>query len=637
MPVTASVPAPPMAQPASPTAATAPQVTPRQRLSSKALNEQWQKAETALGELFAALGIEHVMWVDDEAQREGIEVVIALTEQLHQLKPSVLQRVYKGRIDAELPLGESAYDVRSDILTEHVNDCGPNEVLELINVLQSEHEKIITSSKTARDSVAEADEAHAVFGVAAGTLFGEMLHVITPEEWSERRTKIMDDAKKNGGSPHHELPNTLVLFDMNLGEGRTDGGHELAKAFMRDFAPQMPLCGIISGDIPPLEERDTWEDPVLGEYIARLSKRDLDQSPLAFVAEVKRIVLSPIAKQVQILLVQKMQDAGAHAQQRVGQVSVVDVVETITLSSEEGVTESETFRRIHDAFFRTRLRSNVLNDTRYDGLVRRLREVVEVAPSAKLPGRRTTAEYQRREMYDDPAEINRLRLPISVGDVFEFASSASPAPAAAALPPAAPGVPVQGDRTQYVLLSQACHTAVRGGGRRVLKVATLARIRAAKEGDASKDYLRPLPLFASSGESTVIDLADTASVPFCALDLCALDQTGLAEATLDTLSTDGLLPGWALYVQSELVPALKEAVLRTEPLRRKGKKRVEATIMDPHGASPLQMTVAADGSKVRYNCTRVGRINEPYATGFLSAFGQYLSHATFDLDMARRN
>jgi hypothetical protein len=633
----------------------------RQRARGSAA--QWEEAKVAVRALFDAVGIKRIVWIDDQALIGAIPSITALVEELYGVDPKVVSRTFGGKELADDP------DVRRQEITEIVErDAG--DVRRIVSLLDEQRANLEREGRLVPRTEQElADAAHTSFSHGFRHLVEGyvLLDVKLPEEWEAEHAEIMH--RSRGGAvdaPIDALPNTIVLFDLNLGPGREDAGRTLALQFLDQYAGFNPICGLISSSAPALDAREQWDDPSFGvDRLAFLSKQDLESAPIGFVAELKRVLQAPFARHVQEKLRGILSDASRHAADEVTKVSIADVVQTVRLSNLEGVPEIDTFRRIHDAFFRDELRRQAFGDVGFVTLLRRLREIGQIAPDAQLAPRLTTARYQRREMYDDPSQVNGLRMPVTVGDVFAFdipAGSGTDAPIEASTANLAiaeepsrrvgedgdraietsPGTAhVERETLSYVLVTQQCHTVVRGNGKRRLRAATLARVRPPRTDELkvseSRAHLFVLPWFTDELESVVVDMSDTISVPFEVLDLCALNVDGRSELDSEMPPPDELLPGWRVYFD-KLVARLTEItkVLRARLPAPSAPDHVVTILADPHGVSPVEMHFTASGAvRISYNCVRVGRVNEPYATGLLGQLGYYAAHDTFDVDMGR--
>src|SRR5690606_20836373 len=142
-----------------------------------------------------------------------------------------------------------------------------------------------------------------------------------------------------------------------------------------------------------------------------------------------------------------------------------------------------------------------------------LRAVSILAPSASKPTDRRTWELQRREIYDDPGDLNGLHLPIELGDVIACDGR-------------------DGSTVEYIVLGQPCDLMIRtkDGKRRAEHVlfAKISRNAPAKEEGESLASFR-LPYYHERGEDAWVKFANHYTVPVWVLDLCVYNDDGQAR------------------------------------------------------------------------------------------------------------
>ena len=159
-------------------------------------------------------------------------------------------------------------------------------------------------------------------------------------------------------------------------------------------------------------------------------------------------------------------------------LEIYDVVyAVITRSDEEGVRDFETFFRMHDVFYKDELRRQAHSSKELTTIAAELRDVSLLAPAASKPTDRKTWGLQRRGIYDDARDVNRLHLPIELGDVFACDGR-------------------DGVATQYIVLGQPCDLMIRtrNGKRRAdhVLVAKISRTPPAKgDGESLASFKLP--------------------------------------------------------------------------------------------------------------------------------------------------
>ncbi len=542
-------------------------------------------AQRAAEELLRAAGIRLVIWVDDQAVAAADATAVGIVEVIRKAKPTVLGRVFEIPLDADP-------EVRARQVREHVASLEGVQVPAFLAKLHAQREKLREDRLLPPlDADQGAADSHDVFSSEIGPLIGDRLRVMTPEAWDENWVDIMKAAFEAAGAGSIPgLPHTLVLFDIDLsGSGR-------------------------------------------GKLV---SKRDLGTNPIEFVAELKRVLLAPFAEKFSEICRAVLDAAHKFAAEQTMAVNVSDLAHSvIVLSHEEGVTEIDTLLRIYDSFFREEVRRQAAVAEGLDSTVEQLRAISKLAPAAKRATKYTTWEHQRREMYDNITEVNRLHMPVEVGDIFEFTLPAGQAHGAGG---AAGQEAKQEGPELYVLVAQPCHTVVRGDGRRKLKRATLARVLVAPKQKGSSDDTYDLLLLGENGTSAFVDFSNTITIPFDVLDLCALRDDGIAALSMDDGEPAGILAGWK-HRRAEVRKAIDAHVtfVRETFAQLAGEAAEFQVPHEPNGASPLISTVSMTGAKsARYNCRRVHRILMPRAAALLGKYANYVSQDVFGVDLTR--
>jgi len=571
-------------------------------------------AQRAAEELLSAAGIQLVIVVDDQAIVASAEVAVGLVEVIWRENSKAVKGLFGLTISDDV-------EVRARQVRDRIKELSPLEQAASLATLRRERAKLQASGVLPpREPEEEAQDAHEVFSSEIESLTGNRLRVISPSEWEKKGQAIMDAAfEASGLGAIPGMPNTLVLFDIDLHEAGlgADAGKELAVGLVKRLSPKPVLCGIISGTIPSREERKEWVSGIdmPPDGMIFISKRDLGGDPLEFVAELRRVLLSPFAIKFRDISLGVLEGAHRFAAARVKEVNVPDLVySVIDLSHEEGVTEIDTLRRIYDSYFREEVRRLAALAADLATIVGQLRAISHIAPGAKLKTKGATWEHQRREMYDSIVEVNRLCLPVEVGDVFQFELS-------------------DDRREPYVLVTQPCDTIVRSAGKRTLTHATLAHLMDTRPHNS----MHELRWFGADGKAAYVDFTVTISVPFDVLDLCALRGDGVAKFSTDDETPHGIMTGWKKRREY-----LKQAVEKDVDFTRgafgtAAGGAAQFTIpVEPSHPSPLRTTVAMSGHKaIHYNCKRTDRILMPYAGAILGEFANYISHDVFEVDLAR--
>ena len=661
--------------------------TPAKNLSGRSAARELARA--ALNELFQAAGIRRIVLVDDQALAAADATAIGLVEEIWRVKPKSARAVMRDLPDDA--------EVRADIIRETIDKASPGDRADILAKLVSARNRLRAESKLSPpDPRDELDEAHNLFCSEIDLLLeGYELIVLSPDAWEAARAKLMEDAfAKTGKGEIPHLPDTVVLFDIDLSGAALgeEGGKRLAISLFKEFERKPLVCGIVSSLVPPSDERRGWNSQtgIRSDELVFVSKRELSTSPMTFVAELKRVLLTPFVRRFREITSKVLEDAHTFAIKEVADVDVNDLVySVIMLPHAEGEEEIETLRRIYDSFFRERMRRSAADIEELNAVVDQLRQITRLAPEAQVATKYTSWTLQRRETYDNIDEVNALHLPVEVGDVFRFTLDGSSAssggfgvgrphakrePTAEAKPVVMRDAeqPVQSDReiltsvassdvtrdtespreintrgkeegplldslsqdVTYVLLAQPCHTVIRSTGVRKLEIGTLARI-VIGSCDPSLSHVHLLKWFSSDGQHAFVDFSDTVSVPFHVLDLCAFRDDGKAVISRDDSPPSKLREGSKERHRKVKEEAMSHVhYLRDAYSALAGTREQFSPPRDLLGGSPVVATITMRGTPtIIYNCQRVGRVSTNAIAALLHKYAYYVSHAVFPVDL----
>ena len=202
--------------------------------------------------------------------------------------------------------------------------------------------------------------------------------------------------------------------------------------------------------------------------------------------------------------------------------------ERVVLNSSaiEGAWEVDTLLRLTGIVERRERRRNVQSRrTELDQAVGEIRRLppplIEPQPAAT----KTVRDLRRAELYLDGPEVNSVRLPLEVGDVFERDDGGS----------------------LYLLLAPACDLVLRSDGRRTLASVPLVPVKSqpTSEGAAAKrekaTFYPEMPYFAEGdGADRHLDLLRPVMVDLDVLDLATYRVDGRCLFDPAGVTSDGL-------------------------------------------------------------------------------------------------
>lgn len=564
------------------------------------------EARTALKSLLARFGITSAVIIDDEAYDIAFSDVFALVSIHTQAAREAL-----GAVGAELNF--ESPDLWRDPLEQEWNRLPHGEQ-------QALYSRLATLG-------GEVSRTHARFASNIRDLLPVSCTVLQPKEWANREDEFVKKTivEKDGV----KSCSTLLLFDLDLekaGLGKTGGATLILDVIAKHKGVDI-LCGIVSSLVRADDEGATLLDAPDGfdhERVVRIAKADLPEKPNQFVYGVKRALLAPHVIRLRETAAKIIADAHAAATARFKHLEIYDVVyAVITRSDEEGVRDFETFFRIHDVFYKDELRRQAYSTGELTKAASELRDVSLLAPTASKPTDRKTWELQRREIYDDARDLNRLHLPVELGDVFACDGRDGPA-------------------TEYIVLGQPCDLIVRtrNGKRRAdhVLVARISRTAPAKADGESLASFR-LPYYLEGGDDAWVKFSDHYTVPAWVLDLCVYNDDGRAKYRDDAAMVHGLTAGWvkrAALLKTDVDRAVKR--LASEKIAQpKGQAAAEPplnALVERALAHPFVLAFARLAPlALEVRCQRVQRVLPPYSADMLTKFGHYLSRTAFEVDL----
>jgi hypothetical protein len=313
------------------------------------------------------------------------------------------------------------------------------------------------------------------------------------------------------------------------------------------------------------------------------------------------------------------------AQEEMGRLSVLGFDQIILASPRrEGVWEPDTLFRVFGILMRREARARLYkDDAAMRSLVEEARRVsivpLEGDPSlGEEPPSQEALRIQRFEMYETGGFLNGHCLPLDLGDIFEGANG-----------------------RQYLLLAQPCELMMRFNGRRSYddrcgRTAALVDLIQCGVGEKPKPRWTEIPFYAEDNRySAFVDFAKVHQVQLSVLDLCALNQTGVAEINLD-----GGCPSVVFEPLKKRYVILKRfyqtALTRYAELESRQVKAELKALALPIPCTTEQFKVNVNGQLISYELRRTGRVNQPRSGALLTLFAQHQSRAAFEHDLEGR-
>jgi hypothetical protein len=615
-------------------------------------------ARARVTNLLNHLGVERVILVDDQAEPQMARVVTAFVDQPRALR-------IEGLTDP--PKEPGAEGIRA-WLDDNEAELTVDRKRELFRRAQA---KLATIGSPDVDD----DDAMAQLDVLAN-LVGKKLIELTPSEWGDGSEILAEGPGQD---------ETLVLFDLDLGGGNTEGGLQLLKELRETHAGVR--TAVITSHITAQEEFDQQakyaeQTGVPRDELILASKEHLTAETCMSFVELLRVTAN--ARNLRDLRDAVTEGIKDDLDRAIKELEDFDprVLEDVIFraSHEEGAYEGDTLVRVIGILQARFARASQLEpESRVPGIIEKIRGLVaEPAELNEYPGSAQRAgELMAGEAYVPERYINELGLPLSNGDIFEV------------------------DGAHYLLVAQACDLVVRSDGTRSRESATLTLLpigatttgRSRDDGvdvaagrnacepdsqatpantgnpqDPERDCAGPdeaaskpsekeknrsadddeegragwkLPLGHDLGpERTHAFFKPTHEVPVVVLDLCAADSNGRAR-----------LPRERTAEPSPITPGVRSLrTRRVEAIEAKASelRKVLAALPDEGADTARSIAIAGvlnmgdlvtaswepdEHTVVAFNCRRVTRLTERYADAALSAYTVHQARAAFEHDL----
>jgi hypothetical protein len=605
--------------------------------------------------------IRHVIIVDDRPPSSGVETVIAAI-----IAESKIPKWARDKMPRAA--GRPDEVVRDDVQRAW-DGLEHHERVKLVRDL------MISSARTEGSSDAEPVKQHELFSAGIEALFPEgMVRWIFPEEWKRERDHLVRaSVVSTGGSRYC---NTMFLFDRDLGidHGAT-AGEDYAIELLQITKGLDVTCGVISNALTPGEEGTVAIPAASGiepHRIVRISKRKLADEPRYFAYGLKKTVIAPYVDNLRDRASALIEEAHRKATEELRRIDPFDFAYAVIRRSDtDGEHELDTFLRLSHAYVRKGARRAVREDVALRDVSAKLREVSGMAENAVPPKEHSVWQLQRKLTYENADDLNGLRLPITLGDIFEIED-------------------LDANAKRYMLLGQPCDLAIRGNGKRKATTALLVRARDRQAGDGTREGLAHLSYHqVATGEWGVVDFWDVRSIPICILDATAYHPRGRASIDLARERPPEGLPLGAerrypiLLAEMARVAAelaahdsiaqaprslagqenasdrreLDEADVPVDAAQNADKERSEGNDNKPTDDVAARTTTertsasedelfgrevlaqsfvraSVDGTIVSFQIMRVDRLLGPYAADVLTHFAQHLSRPALDVDLA---
>jgi len=439
--------------------------------------------------------------------------------------------------------------------------------------------------------------------------------LITPEAWQEENETLT------------EGPNApIVLFDQQLGSfGHT--GMELLEAYRASRPEADPPAGILSNEITEdgalmsLSEADRARVPVASlMFISKLHLRDghYYEAVSLFRLTANMQHLNAARDSVVDGLLEDLETAVNDTRALSPRV-LEDVV--YRSSGVEGAWEGETLARIAGLYVvRATRKREIDNDLR--AIVSRARKLSRWVQESDdtTASSEAAEELHRIENFAPGTWVNALQLPPANGDIFEIAH----------------GETASATTQCFVLVGQPCDLFVRPDGEREARDVRLLPIR--PETTRARETLleQPLPMAPPTAlpPCGAVLLKKGFNVNVDVLDLCWLNESGLAQVDVDTADDDLMLTEGLTLRRKALITRCGDALDHLAIIGRISKKRLDAGV-SLHTAGEIRLDYDPQAPRRwQYPIQRVARMAPRQSEALLVRFAAAQARAAFDHDLS---
>jgi hypothetical protein len=454
------------------------------------------EARDSLAQLFLNMEIKRVVFIDDEFRLnfEQVSGVFTVADPEELKKIDVLQSVtITDDKQINLENFRKLWDTLDDSQKHYLYACLPKTTME--------SEQIKTEDKGAADSSLDyiiIPILHDLFEGIPDIDFKELSFT----EWKSNVSGLLDEAK---------TVKTILFFDQDLSK---DGGSKIEGIKQIQYTldkantqNSQVICSLLSHTFTPEQAYENWktfakENNINESQFILIAKSEINDPP-SFVHMIKLMVLNGPCSKLILGVSTAIEKSHLKAKQKIEEVNIFDFDHIVFRSSHhEGVWELDTLIRLFGIFQRDIIRDTIRTDNRINELLNRIRKISSIRsnPPALFYGK--SWQIQRSELYENGDHINRLHLPLELGDIFQNS----------------PGT------KKYILVAQPCDLMVRlegdtpGKRRPSVNVATLAEIVSDKPDNPN--YYYELPLFAEK-TSWYVRFTSTHTIDLLVLDMRA--------------------------------------------------------------------------------------------------------------------
>lgn len=426
---------------------------------------------------------------------------------------------------------------------------------------------------------------------------------------------------------------TIFLFDQDF--SKEGGSEEEGIKIIQNLQSKEKQiwCGLLSHTFTFKNEYGKWNEYAKKYNIDKdrfvlIAKDRLTEDQLGFARMLRLTVMNKCCKELKDRVSYIIKETFDESQRKIDELDIYDFEHIVFRSSyEEGIWEPDTLFRLYNIYQKRNARQRAFDDPGLRACTGKIRELSSISISDIDENISELWEVQRQELYEEGAYINRLHLPIDLGDIFQKTDGNS--------------------LKKFILLAQPCNLMVRADapkGKRAhdFNEVVLAEI-VNKPGKSSDSYYELLYLDETSGNSNYVDFRKTHTVLLCILDLCVYDKDGKAKMTIGETCPDSVIPSWKMRFDL-LKKRVIKIINRYKEYNVKGYDKNILKLSLPKsshyksGLFEAKIDLEKGKESLSYDCQRIGRLCFPRAGEMLTKYAHHISRYAFehDFEISRR-
>jgi len=416
---------------------------------------------------------------------------------------------------------------------------------------------------------------------------------------------------------------TLFLFDQDL--TKEGGSDREGIKIIKDILSKNDrlFCGLLSHTFEPDNEYDDWkrfseEHQIDKDRFLLIAKRRLEEDETGFVRMLRLTLMNRACGNFKDEISNIITKTIDESKKEINDLNIYDFESIVFQTSiKEGIWEPDTLFRLYQLFQRDKVRLQALTNRNLHESSDKIRQISSIKIDSNVNTQSRLWKIQRQEYYEEGNHINRLRMPIVLGDIFQM---------------------IDNNTKKFILIAPPCSLMIRKKGERANQFNQVILAEIAKEKKESKniDHYYELPYFDEDyheGEY-IVNFSKTYTVLLCILDLCVFNENGQARMSIDDPRPEWLIPSWKMRFDKlekefkKIIRNFKDKGANQEVL----KYSIPRASLIKNGLFKVDIVRDEGKEEVKYNCKRFGRLCQPRASALLTKYAQYISRTAFERD-----